>query len=46
MEWRATKEAGSFSKQVILAYLEEQQKVFAPPTLWSMASMLSSKKLF
>jgi hypothetical protein len=27
MEWIATKEVGSFSKSVILVYLEEKQKV-------------------
>ena len=45
MEWRKAKEIGSFSEQVILAYLEEKQKVLAPPTLWSMASMLKKTLL-
>ena len=45
MEWRKAKEIGSFSERVILAYLEEKQKVLAPPTLWSMASMLKKTLL-
>ena len=45
MEWRKAHEVGSFSERVILAYLEEKQKTLAPPTLWSMASMLKKTLL-
>ena len=45
MEWRKAKEVGSFSERVILAYLEEKQKVLKPNTLWSVASMLKKTLL-
>ena len=45
MGWRKAHEVGSFSERVILAYLEEKQKTLAPPTLWSMASMLKKTLL-
>lgn len=42
MDWKASKNANSFSENVILAYFNEISKQLKPSTIWSRYSMLKA----